>query len=90
MTSHQGSAWQDIETAPKDGRVINAKRIYEGREMWRGTTCWRTVEFPAINEPTIDSMGDPHMFRVPAKTATGWMCADKEKRVPEPTHWKED
>lgn len=77
--------WQDIETAPKDGTVVWAKRVHEGNLIFEGPAVWRTVDFPALPPHPLD--GDVY---APAETATGWMMPGQEKRVPTPTHWAPD
>lgn len=67
--------WQSIESAPKDGTVIRYRRARHSQVLFEGLAVWRTVHFPAYDEAA------------PAFEATGWMYPDREKRVPEPTHW---
>lgn len=75
--------WHSIDTAPKDGRTINVKRLYKGSLIYQGPAAWRTVRFPALPSHPLD--GDVY---APAEDATGWMYPDVDKRVPEPTHWR--
>lgn len=67
--------WQSIESAPKDGTVIRYRRMWNDEVRFEGLAVWRTVRFPAYDD------------EFPAFNATGWMYPDREKRVPEPTHW---
>lgn len=73
------SEWQNIETAPKDGTVIELKRTHEGLEF-QGLGSWRTVTFSSFINGT-------HGIE-PEQTVTGWMRVSEEKRFPEPTHWR--
>lgn len=77
------SDWQPISTAPKDGSIIDVRRVDEGKVAFAGQASWRTVTFPALPPHPIG--GDIY---APEETVTGWMCADVDKRFPEPTHWK--
>ncbi|MGI4811924.1 MAG: hypothetical protein ACRYGG_01075 [Janthinobacterium lividum] len=70
--------WQPIETAPKDGTFIRYQRRHEGKTIFQGKAVWREVEFLSF----VDRHG-----LAPGFIATGWMYIDKQKRVPEPTHW---
>jgi hypothetical protein len=76
--------WQPIETAPKDGTPIHAKRVLDnGHVFWRGKTVWRQVKFPAC----VDAYGNLIPYGEAYETE-GWMSAIEDKRVPEPTHWQ--
>ena len=75
--------WQPIETAPRDGTEIKYRRVMDGDVLFEGRAVWRTVRFPALPPHPLDGLtagGE-------AYEATGWMMPDREKRVPEPTHW---
>ncbi|MEZ2132439.1 MULTISPECIES: hypothetical protein [unclassified Sinorhizobium] len=74
--------WQDIATAPKDGSVVQVKRVYDGRVVYEGPAVWRTVHFRALHDPLT---GKEY---AEAYDGTGWMYHDKDFRVPEPTHWR--
>ncbi len=73
--------WKTIDTAPKDGRVIRYRRVHSGVTIFEGDAVWKTVTFPDTQPHPITGIVDPGF------TATGWMCVDQERRVPEPTHW---
>ena len=80
MLQPSDDGWQPIETAPKDGRTLRVRRVYKGEVIFEGLAAWRTVTFPAF-------MNGRYGFE-PAYTDTGWMKPDKDKRFPEPTHWR--
>lgn len=82
--------WQPIETAPKNGTVICARRRHEGVIVWEGKAVWRSVSFPAADLAT--KMRAAAEMPIGAKfvagyATTGWMYPDIDKRVPEPTEW---
>lgn len=66
--------WADIESAPKDGTVIEGRRLHNGREIWRGQCRWR-----------VDFIDDGYQHR----QFIGWMLPQDNKIVPKPTHWRE-
>ena len=74
--------WQLISSAPKDGSTVRVKRIHEGREVCgEKLAAWRTVRFGSLYDPLTGTRF------VEERDETGWMYADKDKRVPTPTHW---
>lgn len=75
--------WQPIETAPKDGTPITAKRVYEGRLVWEGECSWQEH----INEPLWDELRG-EWFGGHSKSMR-WKYLDKPYCVPTPTHWKQ-
>lgn len=80
--------WQPIETAPKDGSTITVRREFCGSTIYEGPAAWRTVHFKGLDP---DPLGRPEPAWVCRdEIATGWMhpAGVKDKRVPEPTHWK--
>ncbi len=74
--------WQPMDTAPRDGRTIAVKRIYNGRIVYSGSAAWRTVHKGALYDPLS---GDRFAEEC---DITGWMYPDEEFRVPDPTHWR--
>jgi hypothetical protein len=74
--------WQDIKSAPRD-RTIRVRRMHAGAAVFEGVAAWRTVHFPAM--PPDPMTGEVY---ADAEDATGWMYPDRDKRVPEPTHWQ--
>ena len=73
--------WQSIDTAPKDGTIILVKREYKGKIVHTGKAAWRSVNFGPLYDPISGERF------AEAETASGWMHPDRNKRVPEPTHW---
>lgn len=75
----ENMVWKHINTAPKDGTVIEYQREYNGQVIFTGICHWRSCMFPGC------FMGSQwhkeYLF-------TGWMHVDKDKQVPTPTHWK--
>lgn len=76
------SEWQAIETAPKDGRTINVRRIYKGHIVYDGPAAWRTIHLEALWHPI-----DGNKF-ADEEERTGWCYPDIDKFVPGPTHWR--
>ncbi|MGH6923623.1 MAG: hypothetical protein ACRED5_07775 [Propylenella sp.] len=84
LETYEGSFtdWRDIETAPKNGTRIQARRVLDGEIVFEGPAVWRSVRFPALNDPiSRKQFAEEH-------EAEGWMDPDQDKRVPTPTHWK--
>lgn len=71
--------WLDISTAPKDGTIIETRRVIDGEILFERDAAWREVTFPEIRVMDIF---------VPESTEFGWMYPDIDKRVPKPTHWR--
>ncbi len=74
--------WLHIETAPKDGRRVEVRRVHEGEIVYEGPAVWRSVRFPALSDPISQKQFAEEY------EAEGWMDPDQDKRVPTPTHWK--
>ena len=71
--------WMVIETAPKDGRAIRVKRVYERRKIYDGMARFCKMAFPGAQDPiTGERYAEPYSL-----TAWGW----EGKLVPRPTHW---
>jgi hypothetical protein len=68
--------WFDISTAPKDGTVIEGRRMNEGREVWRGLCKWR-IGFIEDDIAKFD----------PLQPFIGWMLPDRDLRA-RPTEWR--
>lgn len=66
--------WSDIASAPKDGRIVEGRRLHNGREIWRGQCRWG-----------IGFIDDGYQHR----QFIGWMLPDGHKAVPPPTLWRE-
>lgn len=67
-------AWRPIAKAPKDGRLVRLKRVFEGRVVADGRGFFGTVVIRY-------SEGDIQAFR------ETWVDEDKAHLFPEPTHW---
>lgn len=91
------SEWQSIGTAPKDGTVIWARRVHEGRVVAEGEAEWGVAAFAApIREPMIaDPLGrmtdaqyaeEAVAMKNRADTPR-WMRKGRMYAFPEPTEW---
>ncbi len=72
--------WKSIETAPKDGSLVEVCQIKGGEISFQRNAVWRTVTFPSF-------INGRHGVE-PEHVETGWMYPDIDKRVPSPTHWR--
>lgn len=75
--------WKDISTAPTDGSTILVRRVYDGSVVYEGPAIWRTIHFEALHDLLNGGI------YAQAYEGTGWMYPDVDKRVPTPTHWRE-
>ena len=81
--------WQPIASAPRDGTVVYARRVYDGKLIAEGFAKW------GVNSPTAPmrqwSSGGLYPDIPPnneyADTAR-WVTHDGRFSFPEPTHWK--
>lgn len=92
------SEWMDIETAPKNGTPIMAKRVYQGRLVAEGVAVWGDLHdaAPSRTPLGIDPLGRlsaADYQREAAATAewsstAKWLREDRMYAFPAPTHWK--
>lgn len=83
--------WLPIETAPRDGRPINYRRMIDGRIAFEGECCWgvRSAAAPARQPLTAYIPGSGLVTDPPSATVDtpAWMTLDGLYLVPAPTHW---
>jgi hypothetical protein len=91
------SAWQSIETAPKDGTVVRLKRVFEGRLVDDGPGLFGVLHdaAPSRSGPGIDPLGrltaadyaEEAEAREAFVRSAKWLRADRMYLFPTPTHW---
>lgn len=86
------SRWQSINTAPKNGKVVNLRRVHEGRVVSEGRGAYRFPDpkAPQLSQLPPDPLGRAWPAEVVAATTTPrehWMQEDGMFTFPEPTHW---
>lgn len=72
--------WQSIESAPRDGTVVEVCREIDGVRMFEHLASWRVVTFSAF-------INGRHGVE-PERTVEGWALRDEDKLAPTPTHWR--
>jgi hypothetical protein len=87
--------WLPIETAPKDGRVVRVRRVFEGKVSFEGEAVFATLAPNAPSRrPVPPSMLDG--FILPNETQSDrdafadtprWLHLDRMYLFPTPTHW---
>lgn len=92
------SEWRDIATAPKDGTVIWARRVYEGRVIAEGEAEWGVAHDAApIRQPMeADPLGRMTQAQYADEAAAmqaiahseRWMRRGRMYAFPEPAHWR--
>jgi hypothetical protein len=76
--------WHPIDTAPRDGRAIEIRRVFGERIVHQSFATWRTIALPPIlGEDSANALV------APAIVVTGWAYSDADYFVPSPTHWRE-
>lgn len=93
----QMSEWKPISSAPKDGRQITCKRVYQGQVIFEGRAVWSTLH---PSSPALLPMERDQLRRVSdaeyaaeragigkMKTEKAWLTPDCRFFVPGPTHW---
>lgn len=93
------NGWKPIETAPKDGRVIWVKRVYDGRVIKESEAVF---DWPHPQAPLLELHGVAHSASgsiAPAYYSNKvksddklaitkrWMIPNRLLAFPEPTHW---
>jgi hypothetical protein len=82
------SDWLPIETAPKDGRPVWVRRLYEGRVVKEGWAVFDSLADAAPMRQWADGGLDPP---IPpdheAANERRWCNPDRLYRFPTPTHW---
>lgn len=82
------SDWQPIETAPKDGTMIEAQNRRSSKtHVYK--TFWGTGKPHNIQgHPTLDGYQPPKIGYVVNKGKPWWMSEEGIKMSPTPTHWR--
>lgn len=80
--------WQPIETAPKDGRTIRAKRAYEGCVIKEGLAKWgvNSAEAP-MRQWSSGGLDGPIPPDIEYANTPRWVTEDGRYSFPTPTHW---
>lgn len=83
--------WQPIETAPKDGSVIYARRVYQGKIIKEGRAVWgiNSADAPMRQSSPGGLYGSIPPDNEYADTPR-WLTEDRRYSFPTPTHWKPD
>lgn len=89
--------WHDIETAPKDGTLVNLRRVYNGRVAFEGEGLFGDLH---PNAPSRLGLGTDPLGRLSAKdyrheivdrerwvSEPKWLKPDRMYAFPTPTHW---
>lgn len=90
--------WRPISTIPaeyRDGRVVELRRIYEGRLITADVGRWgtRAADAPA-RKPIWSPSFYPPLEELQAQRDANcdrphWTTEDRMYAFPEPTHWRE-
>lgn len=80
--------WQSIETAPKDGTLIHAKRVYQGRVVKEGAALWGVNSADApMRQWTPGGLEGPVPPDNEYADTPRWLTQDRRYSFPMPTHW---
>lgn len=80
--------WLPIESAPRDGRRVWVKRVYEGRLVKEGWAVFASMAADAPMRQMADGgLDGPIMPDHEYADQLGWCNPDRLYRFPTPTHW---
>lgn len=80
------SEWKPIETAPKDGREVFVKRVFDGRIIAEGLAVFDTMAMDAPMRQSDDYTDADEVF---ANTPR-WLLVSRLYSFPTPTHYLEE
>jgi hypothetical protein len=83
--------WQPIDSAPKDGSRVWAKRVHEGHIVKEGVAVWGINSADAPMRQWASGGLDGPIPPDPEYADTArWLTEDRRYSFPTPTHWKPD